>query len=838
VTGETMEQEVLSGYRVLDLTDEKGFLCGKILGDLGADVIKIEPPGGDRSRALSPFYHNEPDPEKSLLWWAYNTSKRGITLDLTTIEGIETFLRLVEQSDIVIESFTPGKMAEMGIGYNHLTSINRGIIMVSISGFGQDGPYSRYKAPDIVCMAMSGYMNLVGETDRPPLRISIPQSYLHAGNDAATSALLALWHRRRTGIGQWVDVSAQECITWECFSNHIFWDLMRISPARADAGNVSITPGQTPFPVLYPCKDGHVLFTPGIGRAGPKTRRFVEWMDSEGMATAPLKEFNWEMSNNILAEIPEEERDQFRDELRETLLKISECFIPFLMTKTKDELFRQAVDEGFFLAPVNQVHDVPGDPHFKARGFWQPVDHPELNESIPYPCAPFITEHTPYRIRRRAPLIGEHNDEILGSDFSRPVNRTGGTAPINIDENEIFKGLKVLDLTWVTVGPRASRYFADHGATVIKVEAPERPDIGRVVPPFKDDLPGPDRSGWFALYNANKFAITIDLTKPEGLLLVKRLVQWADVLVESFRPGVIKKMGLDYDTVKEINPGLIYVSTSQFGQYGPYHLFGGYGHHAAAMTGFDDLTGWPDRTPSGVFWAYTDHIAPQYLVDAVILALMRKEQTGEGQYIDQSQNESALQFLSPFFLDYSLNGQTVTRNGNRDRHFAPHGAYRCRGNDRWCVIAVETDEEWQTFCRLINHPGIGKDTRFTTLADRKTHEDELDKIVEAWTTGLTAEKVMQQLQSAGVAAGIVATAEDMHNDPQLRIRKHFLRFDHPVIGPHDIDALPIRFSKTPAKQYRREPCLGEHNASVCIEVLGIPDEEFIQLLEAGVFGQV
>ena len=492
--------------------------------------------------------------------------------------------------------------------------------MVSISGFGQDGPYARYKAPDIVCTAMSGYMNLVGEPDRPPLRITIPQAYLHAANDAATASLIALWHREMTGKGQWVDVSAQECMAWQTFSNHLYWDFKRVSATRADTGNASITPGQAPLPVMYPCKNGYVLFTPNMGQVGKRTRGFVEWMEEEGMANDLLRECHWEGSYYTLVRQPEQGQEtnstqdtplskEEQQQLREKLLELRENFMPFILTKTKEELFEQAVARGLMLAPVNSVHEVLEHIHFQTRGFWQTVEHPELSNKIIYPSVPYIAKDSPYRIQRRAPLIGEHNDEILQGDLEPSKARVIPEAT-GSDTTEVFKGLKILDFTWVIVGPRTVRYFADHGATVIKIESPERPDIGRLVPPHKDDIAQADRSAWFSLYNVNKYGTTIDLTKAEGIALAKQLIEWADVLIESYRPGVMKKLGLDYDSVKELNPGLIYASTCQFGQSGPYRNFAGYGHHAAAMTGFDDITGWPDRPPSGVFWAYTDHVAP------------------------------------------------------------------------------------------------------------------------------------------------------------------------------------------------------------------------------------
>ena len=246
----------LSRYRALDLTDKNGLLCGKILAELGADVIKVERPGGDSARRLGPFYHDEPDPEKSLLWWAFNTSKRGITLDLTSRDGRQRFLELVRGADIVIESFPPGEMAKLGLGYNELSGVNPGIILVSISGFGQDGPYAHYKAPDIVLQAMGGYMNLTGDADRPPVRISLAQAYLHASSEAATASLIALWHRERTGEGQWVDISAQECIAWLGFNNYIYYDFQGF--IRSRGGPFGKHPGGREAPSIFPVSYTHL----------------------------------------------------------------------------------------------------------------------------------------------------------------------------------------------------------------------------------------------------------------------------------------------------------------------------------------------------------------------------------------------------------------------------------------------------------------------------------------------------------------------------------------------------------------------------------------------------
>ncbi|HEY92116.1 MAG TPA: CoA transferase [Dehalococcoidia bacterium] len=833
-------QSGLNGYRVLDLTDEKGFLCGKIMADLGADVIKIEPPGGDPSRYTGPFYEDKPDPEKNLQWWVFNTSKRGITLDVTNEDGRSAFLRLVEDSDFVIESFMPGRMAELGLGYEELSKVNPGIILASISGFGQDGPYARYKATDIVCQAMAGITYLTGDPDRAPLRISVPQSFLNASNDATTGALIALWHREKTGLGQWVDVSAQECVAWQGFSNQTFWFMQQESPTRENQAHNLLTVGRPTVPDIYRCRDGYVLLTPERGRNGRRTRKLVDWMVEEDSCPSVVSEFDWEETVLPPVDLTEEEREQLILEMVQTAFEMRRHFQKFFLTKDKQELFQQAVERGFLLAPLNDIKEVAELVQFRAREFWQEVEHPEIGKTLMYPGAPFRSNGMQYRIRSRAPLIGEHNDEILSGKL-KPIRRQEAAHDLaaleNVDSTEAFRGLKVLDFTWITVGPRSVRYFADHGATVVKVEAPERPDGGRGIPPLKDMMPHPDHSAWFCIYNINKHAITIDLTKPEGIELVKKLIVWADVLIESFRPGVMKRFGLDYESIQKLNPGLVYASTSMFGQSGPYHQYAGFGHHAAAITGYDLITGWPDRAPCGAFWAYSDHVAPQMLVSAIVTALLEKRRTGVGQYIDQAQNESALLLLGTPLLDYAANGRIAERLGGRDPNASPHGAFPCLGKDRWCVMAVQTDEEWHRLSRVMGQqPGLAEDPRFATLADRKANEDELEALVGQWTGKYNPFELMKLLQEAGIAAGVVETAEDMHHDPQFRYREHFLEFEHPVMGKVYVDALPPRFSRTPARQYLPPPCLGEHNAYVCSEILSLPDEEFVNLIEKEVFG--
>ncbi len=398
-----MQGMSLQRYRALDLTDEKGYLCGKMLGDLGMDVIKVERPGGDPSRWLGPFYRNQVDPQKSLLWFAYNTSKRGITLNLASEEGRSIFLTLVEKADVIIESFQPRTMTDLGLSYEALAKVNSRLIFVSISGFGQSGPFSGWKAPDLVCMAMSGYMNLVGNPSRPPVRLTVPQAYLHASGEAATGCLIALWNREMSGVGQHVDASAQQAVAWDEFHNQNFWDMKKINLKRMGGERMY---GKVIYRLIFECKDGHVIFAFFGGPiAAKRMRSLVKWMKKEGMADPFLCEFDWGKWSPLTF-------------TSEAAAKLEKRFADFFMTKTKKELFAAALKEGYLIGPIKSIRDVVADPHLEARGFWQEVEHPELGAALRYPGAPYKSAQSPCRIRRRAPLIGEHNDEIYGRELS------------------------------------------------------------------------------------------------------------------------------------------------------------------------------------------------------------------------------------------------------------------------------------------------------------------------------------------------------------------------------------------------------------------------------------
>ena len=400
-----------------------------------------------------------------------------------------------------------------------------------------------------------------------------------------------------------------------------------------------------------------------------------------------------------------------------------------------------------------------------------------------------------------------------------------------------LEGVKVADFTWAFVGPITTRTLASYGAEVIKIEGgvkAGRMDSQRFAGFFKDGIPGGvNRSSDFNMINAGKLSVTLNLAHPKGVEVAKRFVAWADVVVENFSGGVMERLGLSYEELKKVKPDIIMLSSCTMGQTGPEAWLGGVGPNLTARSGITHIVGWPDRPPA-YLGAYTDYIAPEFNALAILAALDYRRRTGKGQYLDMSQYEGVLHFVTPLLLDYSVNRRVANRMGNRLTYAAPHGAYRCRGEDRWCAIAVFTDEEWESFCRVIGNPAWSNDSKFTTLLARKKNEEELDRLVEEWTINYSPEEVTSMMQAAGVPAGVLETAEDMlEHDPQLKHRHYFWELDHPEVGKYRTARPSFVLSKTPYEM-RRAPLLGEHNEYALKKVLGMSDEEIAELVIEGV----
>jgi benzylsuccinate CoA-transferase BbsF subunit len=400
----------------------------------------------------------------------------------------------------------------------------------------------------------------------------------------------------------------------------------------------------------------------------------------------------------------------------------------------------------------------------------------------------------------------------------------------------IFSGLVISSFSWAIVGPLTMKYFADQGATVIRVESARRPCTLRISTPFKGGKPGLDRSGYFNHFSANMLSLALNMEHPRAGEIVKKLVAASDVVMENFTPGVVEKWGLEYNRLKAIKPDIIMLRQSGFGTRGPRARQPAFGMIMAAMSGIPNFVGWPesDPLPIGVA-AYTDCISPRFAAAALIAALDHRNKTGRGQLIDISQLETALYFILPALLDCAANQREPSRQGNACPGAAPHGVFPCRGDDRWCTIAVFDERQWAALCRVMEKPGLVQSPLFSTLEQRKQNEEALNKLVGEWTAGLAAEEVMQRLQSAGVPAGVVKNAADVYTDPQLRQHGLFWPMDHPEMGRFTHLGQSFLMSATPSSPRSPSPRLGEHTEYICTKLLGIDDGEFAEMAGAGLF---
>jgi crotonobetainyl-CoA:carnitine CoA-transferase CaiB-like acyl-CoA transferase len=814
---------MLGDYRVLDLCGARGMLCGQLLADLGADVILVEPPGGAAARGTGPFLGDVESPERSLEFLAFNRNKRSLALDLDTPEGRAELRALAGGADFVIESEAPGAMARRGLGYAELAAENPGLIYVSITPFGQQGPKAQWAESDLIVMAAGGPLALGGEKDRPPVRLSVPQAWCHAATDAALGALVALNERLRSGRGQHVDVSAQQSVT-ACTQGNILASAVGATPATRAAGGLQI--GDVQLRLIYPAKDGYVTITHVFGSTiGPITARLMEFVHDSGFCDAATRDKDWVAYGTLLAS-GAEPIEEFE--------RVKRCVADCTRSKSKAELLQAALDRRLLIAPVATLADVAENEQLAERCYFQEHVYEAEGRTLrhPGPFAKFAA--SPIRYRRRAPRIGEHGDEIR-SEPARPRREGGAPAP-PADPAAPLAGLKIVDFMWALAGPAATRALADFGATIVRVESSTRLDVCRTLHPFQggSEAGGTEKSALFHTTNAGKLMLTLDLTKPEGRAVALDLVRWADVVTESFSPRGMRGLGLDYEQLRAINPELIMLSTCLMGQTGPLSQFAGFGNLAAAICGFYEIAGWPDRDPAGPYGAYTDYMSPRYNAIAVLAALEHRRRTGRGQHIDLSQAEAALHFLGGALLDHLANDRTATRIGNDDAMYAPHGVYPAVGEDRWIAIAVLGDAEWRALCEAAARPELASDPRYASSAARLTRRRELDALVAGFTRSRDAFALQEQLQARGVAAHVVQNSPELVADPQLLHRGHFLSLPHEQAGvPTVIESARFRLSRTPACVDASAPTFGRDSEHVLRTILGYDDERIAELAIAG-----
>jgi benzylsuccinate CoA-transferase BbsF subunit len=402
---------------------------------------------------------------------------------------------------------------------------------------------------------------------------------------------------------------------------------------------------------------------------------------------------------------------------------------------------------------------------------------------------------------------------------------------------DLFAGTTVLEFGGGAAGPVATRYFADHGATVIRVESKQRPDFLRILKLTPNTPGGIDSSEHFAVLNANKLSVALNLSKPEGVAVARRLALWADCIAENFAPGAMAKWGLDYATLVRDRPDLVMISTCLNGQTGPQRFYPGFGGQGSALSGFNHFTGWPDREPLGPYGTITDSLSPRFAALLLASALLHRRRTGEGQHIDLSQVEGGIVCLSEAMLAYTANGEVLNRLGNRSATAAPHGVFRCkdRGTDeRWVAIAVHDDADWQRLTGALGRPAGALDASLASLEGRLARVGEIECKLEGWTRERTQDDAIAALLAAGVDAAAVEDLGDLHDDPQLAHRRHFRPVDHPVLGTHPAETHAIRFSAMEPSLRIAAPKLGQHSEHVLRDLLGMSADEYRRLADSGI----
>jgi crotonobetainyl-CoA:carnitine CoA-transferase CaiB-like acyl-CoA transferase len=809
---------VLRHLRVLDLSDGGALLCGRILADLGAEVIQIEPPGGAAARRVGPFAGGAAGPDRSLFWWAYARGKRSLVLDLAAEADRRALLALARGADVLVESGAPGELAARGLATTDLAAANPALVVVSITPFGQDGPRAHDAATDLTVLAAAGPLALSGDADRPPVRVVVPQAFLHAAAEAAVAALVALHERARSGLGQHVDVSAQQAATIAT-QGYLLAAPIGATPTSRVAGGMQAGPLRVEF--TFPAKDGHVSITHLFGTTiGPATRRLMEWVHECGFCDEATRDKDWIAYTELLTSgcepIAEFER-------------VKRAIAACTASKTKAELLQAAQDRKLLMAPARTLAEVVESEQLAARGWLEAVETP-LGGAVRHPGGFARFSAAPLRPLARAPRIDEHGAAIRAeaprAPSAPPARSPAPTA-------RALEGVKVLDLMWAVAGPLATRTLADHGATVIRIESSTRLDVCRTIQPFLRGEVGAERAALFHNANAGKRMLTLDPSLPEGRAVVLDLVRWADVVCESFTPKGMKSFGLDYETLRAVKPDLVMLSTCLMGQTGPLAGFAGYGNLAAAMTGFYELTGWPDRPPAGPFGAYTDYIAPRFNAAAILAALEHRRRTGEGQHIDLAQAEAALHFLAPAILDYTVNGAVTRRDGNRDRELAPHGVYPCAGDDRWIALAARDDRDWRALCAALEAPALAGDPRFVSAAARRERAAELDAHLAGLTAPHAQDALEARLRAAGVPASGVYNSPEAARDLQLAQRGHFVPVAHPAYGDALVEGPRFHLSRTPGAVVGPAPSFGDSTQWVLETLLGYDDERIAALAIAG-----
>src|SRR5919108_3940507 len=791
----------LSGYRALDLTDQRGQLCGRILADLGMEVIKIEPPGGDPVRKLAPFVKLSNGAELSTTFAHLNAGKASKMLDLDKEADHESFRKLVETADIVLESFQPGELDAKTLGYKNLAAINPGLIMASITGFGQTGPKRNFAHNDLIALAESGFLYISGDPSLPPCQPPETQAYYFASLFAAAGLLAALYRREHTGRGDHIDSSMQETLATQ---EHIIrlWANDKQILKRAGSQHGSVAPAK-----IFPCRDGFVYLY--VTRQHWKLFLTV-WKEHSPIFDAP------EWLNNVY-------RRAHVDELNPAVEA-------FLGQFTMAEITELLQAKGIPCVPVNAPLSFTNDEHVRGRGFMAPVEHAGFGRTQ-QPAVPFVIDGG-RPVVGSVPVLDNWQDngrETVASPSPIPLHprRTdmeGGNGPL--------AGMRIVSFDHVLAGPYGTTILAELGADLIKVESSKGG-----MDPFRFFGTGedPNLSPRFLEFNRNKRSFTVNLKHPKGQAVLHDLVAKADAVLDNYSVDVVERIGLAYDDLRKVKPDIINLRMPGLGTTGPKRHFSTVGVNITAFTGLTYLWNHPGVTnpPIGSQTVFPDYVSGVLCAIIIISGVLYRNRQKKGAFIDLAQSEATAFMIGASLMAAAASGEDPEPIGNASPSAAPHDCYPCQGEDRWCVIAAENERQWAALANIVGSQ-IANDPRFRTLNDRLRYREELNATISRWTQGRDAFEIMECLQQAGVPSAVVQTGEDLASDPQLKERGFIIAVENPRLGRVVLPNFPLQFANAKLTRRWEFPVLGRDTEAVLRDVMGYDEATIAAYKQDGV----
>ncbi len=798
----------LEGVRVVELGQGVSApFCARLLADYGAEVIKVEPPGGgDVARSWGPFPADEPHPEKSGLFFSLNTNKRSVTLDPGSEHGRELLWKLLERADAFVENNPPARMREWGLDPASLRARFPKLLTVSITPFGQTGPYADWKGCDLNAFHLSGAgSRYCGRPGEAPLEQGTFAADYFGAYVAATWALGSLFAEGE-GRAEHIDVACAEAIAalFVGAQNIGLYAQDGIFGKRSGIGLPLAAPA-----TILPCKDGYVWM---IALEVGQWRGLVRAMGNPDWA-AP------EMFDDM----------GVRAQNADFIYPLIEAWTA---ERTKQEIMDLCQANGVPSTAVYTVEDIAQLTHMADRGFFVELDHPLLG-SVRTLGAPVLLPESPAGPRRAAPLLGEHNDEILSEELrAAPLAVTAKAKPAP-EPALPLAGVRVANFGWGWLGPVAGQTLSRLGAEVYKIESRVRVDINRTIPPFATgrerdpDCSLQNHAGW-----AGNGSITVDLKQPEGQALAREVVAHCDAVLENFGPGVMNKLGLGYEALRAVRPDVVLVSMPAAGLFGAMSDVRTYGMSLGAITGLESTTGYHGENPIPMENAFADPLGGVIGAFATLLGLHHRQRTGAGQHVDFSQQEGVMQLVGPAFMDFFMNGRVAGPIGNRHptAAAAPHGVFPCAGEDRWISLAVHDEPSWRGLKDAMGRPDWAESATFATCEDRVANIETLHAELARFTSAFDDYELAERLQRSGVAAAPVLNVADLLANPHYQARKTFIEIEHPLGFTETVYGNYVKTTRAePA--YAPGPAMGQDNEHVYRDLLGLSETRYRELVE-------